>query len=70
MLIGCEDECLNEGKGKWLSRMLKDQIGGLVEKWQGKMLEFQVRCLVEPMVLILLDIWMIEICLVVMCLNV
>ena len=39
MIIGYDDECLNERKGEWLSEMLKDQMGGSVEKCLSKMLD-------------------------------
>ena len=32
MIIVYDDKCSNERKGKWLSGMSKDQVGGLVEK--------------------------------------
>ena len=51
MIVNCNDECLDEKKGKWASNMLEDQVGGLVEKWPSKMLKDQARCFMEPMVL-------------------
>ena len=33
----CDDECLNEKKGKWISEMLEDQVGGVVQKKPSKM---------------------------------
>ena len=51
LIFGYDDKWLNEMKRKWPSKMLGNQVGGLVEKGPSEMLKDQAKGLVKLMVL-------------------